>query len=282
MSLHTINLITPPLALAFVVAVFLALAARAARLLTRDGAFAAFVVGFVVFGLGGGKFTVPLLAFFLTSSLLSRVGRASKAPARAYTAKSEIRDCWQVAANGGAAAALVVVFHFTNKYSPILQTRNLLMLYLAALAAGNADTWATEIGILAKSRPRHLATWRVVPPGTSGAITVLGLVAAAAGAAAIPLSALPFWHLDSVEFLTVTWAGFLGSLTDSLLGASLQSVYRDPATDELTERTEIDGRPTVRARGLRWLNNDAVNFIASLLAVLFAWLLLRYAAGPFR
>ena len=45
---------------------------------------------------------------------------------------------------------------------------------------------------------------------------------------------------------------------------------------------EIDGRPTVRARGLRWLNNDAVNFIASLLAVLFAWLLLRYAAGPFR
>lgn len=282
MSLNNINFVTPPLGLALVIAVCLAVAARFGRLLTTSGALAAFVVGFVTLGLGGGKFAIPLLTFFLSSSLLSRVGKASKAPARAYTAKSDTRDAWQVAANGGAATAVVVVFHFTNKIWPILQTRNLLMLYLAALAAVNADTWATEIGILSKGRPRHLGTWKIVAPGTSGAVTLLGMAAAAAGAAAIPLSAIPVWRLDSIEFLTVAWAGFLGSLVDSLLGASLQTIYRDPASGELTERAEIDGRPTVRARGLRWLNNDAVNLIASLLGILFAWLLLHFAAGPFR
>src|SRR5258708_38190526 len=88
-----------------------ALLAYTARLLTLRGALATFVIGFVVFGLGGGKFTLPLLTFFFTSSLLSRLGRSIKASANTMTVKGAPRDASQVLANGGVAVELVLVLY---------------------------------------------------------------------------------------------------------------------------------------------------------------------------
>ena len=79
------------------------------------------------------------------------------------------------------------------------------------------------------------------------------------------------------QFACVAWAGFLGSLIDSLLGASLQLQYRDLQTGDLTERVEINGRFTRQVRGLPWMNNDVVNFLASLGGVLCAYYLLHYS-----
>lgn len=275
-------LMAPPLWLAFLLAAGFAAGTVAARWLTRSGAIATFVVGFVVFGFGGGKFIVPLLTFFFTSSLLSRLGRQRKAQTKRLVEKGATRDAGQVWANGGSAVALVLVFAVFGHRWPVYETRLLLMLFLAALATVNADTWATEIGAFSPHPPRLLANWKPVPPGTSGAVTGLGLLASVAGAIVIPLSALFLWNLDAVEFSAVAWAGFLGSLADSVLGASVQALYRDPVSGELTERPAHTGRKTIRARGLPWINNDVVNFLASVLGVLFAWGLLRFGASPFR
>ncbi|HZO87147.1 MAG TPA: DUF92 domain-containing protein [Chthonomonadaceae bacterium] len=279
-SLATI-LTTPPLWLALLLSAAFALLSWQARWLTRSGALSTFVVGFIVFGLGGGKFTVPLLTFFLSSSLLSRVGRAHKAAAHARADKGAIRDAGQVWANGGVAVAVVLLYTYAVRHWPAYQTRALLILYLAALATVNADTWATEIGALSRRAPRLLTNWRPVAPGTSGAITGLGVLAALCAAVVIPLSALGLWRLDAAEFIAVAWAGFLGSLMDSVLGASVQAQYRDPATGEFTERRETVGRQTVRVRGVPWINNDVVNFLASIGGVLCAWALLHFGAYPF-
>ncbi len=231
--------------------------------------------------MGGGRFTIPLLAFFLSSSLLSRLGKARKACPKADEAKGATRDAGQVWANGGAAVVLVLLYAYAVRRMPFYETRALLTLFLAALASVNADTWATEIGALSSKAPRLLTNWRSVPPGTSGAITGLGLMAGVAGAILIPLSALPFWHLDAVEFSSVAWAGFLGSLLDSVLGAGVQAQYRDPTTGELTDMAQVSGHATVRVRGLSWVNNDVVNFLASVGGVLCAWTLLHFSGYPF-
>ncbi|HLJ57730.1 MAG TPA: DUF92 domain-containing protein [Chthonomonadaceae bacterium] len=294
------KLIAPDWWAALATAAGFALLARWLRLLTASGAVATFVVGCIVFGLGGGLFAVPLLTFFFTSSYLSRLGRRRKAAAAgvgnesppyamgmpasdtrgapAPNARGAVRDHVQVLANGGVACGIVVLFRMVGATWPTEVTRCLLMLYLAALATVNADTWATEIGGLSATPPRLLNNWKQAHAGASGAVTPLGLVAAALGSLLVTGAGWLVWRLSVPEFIAVAWAGFLGCFLDSILGASLQAEYRHPETGERTERAEIEGVRTVRTRGVAWMTNDAVNFLASLGGVACAWLLLR-AAG---
>ena len=80
----------------------------------------------------------------------------------------------------------------------------------------------------------------------------------------------------------MTWAGFLGSLIDSILGATLQAQYKDQTTGETTERNYgADGRSATLLRGLPWFNNDMVNFLASVGGAICGYILLRYGAYKF-
>ena len=282
MSSLSQQLFHPNLLLAVLLSALFAFGAFKFKLVTLSGAIATFLVGFIVYGLGGGLFTIPLFTFFITSSLLSRFRSASKAKSAVKAAKGATRDAWQVIANGGVAALIVVAFYFMKNHFPTPVVRNLLCLYLAALATSNADTWATEIGGFSKSLPRLLKNWKVAETGTSGAISGLGLLASIAGSFVIPLSVFWVWKLFQDELLVVVWAGFLGAFADSILGASVQAVYKDPKTGQLTELREIEGRKTDKVSGVSWINNDVVNLMASVIGVLFAWLMLKYGVTPYR
>jgi uncharacterized protein (TIGR00297 family) len=159
----------------------------------------------------------------------------------------------------------------------------LALAFYGALAAVNADTWATELGVLARSRPRLLTTGRPVPIGTSGGVTAEGFAAALAGATFI--GAVGFVLIQAAARLTTgAWllndwivipvaavSGFLGAAFDSLLGATVQAIYTCDRCGVETERTvHRCGQPTRQIRGWRWLNNDWVNFLASVAGALIA------------
>lgn len=251
------------------------------RLLTFSGALAAFAIGFFVFGLGGFPFAVPLLVFFFTSSILSYVGRRKKSAGT--DAKGPRRDAFQVLANGGIPALLAI------RYAVSPDTRNSMLLYLAAVAAVNADTWATEIGGLLPGRPRLLSNFKRVPHGTSGAISIGGTLAAAAGAAVIVAAgflAWPaatstlLWKPDMAEILAIGWAAFMASYLDSLLGATVQEKFCCNHCGLETESARHCDAPAERIGGIRFITNDAINLATSAAGVIFAWLLLRYYAFP--
>lgn len=269
----------PQIVLGAALALAVVMGAFAARALTFSGAAAAFVLGTLVFGFGGLPWAALLLTFFVSSSFLSLLFKRRKASGGMEIEKGSRRDAWQVTANGGIAGLMAVMsWMFPASILPWLTGA-------AALAAANADTWATELGTLSKSDPVLITTGKRVPGGTSGAVSLAGIAATAAGSALI---AAVFWAL-SPNFgsnwyagqhlwltLAVCMGGVAGSLADSLLGATLQAVYFCPVCQKETEQHPLHhcGAQTSRIRGLGWLNNDWVNLFCTLSGALMALLIL--------
>ncbi len=264
------NISTMQLFLGFLFAALIAVVSYYVGFLSLSGAIAACVLGTIVFGLGGFSWAVILVGFFFSSSLLSKVFKRQKAQMQEKFSKGNRRDVWQVWANGGVAG-IFVIFHvfFPDQTWPWLA-------FCGALAAVNADTWATELGVLSKKKPINLVTGKQVEPGTSGGISLFGTTYSVLAAAFIALLAIIFWpkyipdgtfpHLIFV-FMGITSAGLLASLVDSLLGATIQAMYYCPQCKKETEKTPVHlcGHETRFERGWKWLNNDWVNTICGLI-----------------
>jgi uncharacterized protein (TIGR00297 family) len=240
-------------------AVAVAVVALRLKALTLDGAVAAFVVGTIVFGAGGLPAALVLLAFFVPSSLLTRVGRARKRRALA-DADHTARTAWQVLANGGIAACCALgALYWRAPFEAA---------FAGAIAAASADTWATEIGTLSSRAPVSIATFRPVQPGISGGVSTLGIAASVAGALCIAIVA---WIFRVASLPAVVAGGVAGSLLDSLAGATLQSRRWCPACGAECEATvHRCGTRTQQRGGIAWFQNDAVNFMATLCGALVA------------
>jgi uncharacterized protein (TIGR00297 family) len=253
----------------FFLAIVIAYLAFRAQSLDRSGALAAVIVGTVVFGLGGLSWSVLLMVFFITSSALSRMFNQRKRGLAEKFSKGHERDAGQVFGNGGLATAFVAV-HALFPESGLGWVG-----FAAALAAVNADTWATELGVLNPHPPRLITNLNhVVEKGTSGGISLSGTLASLAGAFVIAFPASLFtgnWSLIPI----ITLAGLFGSLCDSFLGATVQAMYYCPTDNKETEKHPLHtcGTPTVHVRGWTWLDNDWVNFACGACGVVVAFLL---------
>ncbi|MFD2117306.1 DUF92 domain-containing protein [Paenibacillus yanchengensis] len=246
-----------------------AAAAYRIRALSISGAWAAFVMGasFVLFG--EPIWIALLLSFFISSSFWSvwKKKNRTKAAAEQKYEKTGRRDAGQVWANGGIGLIFCIL-------AAIWSHPFWLYGYIGVMAAVTADTWATELGALSRSKPRSIVTGKRVEPGTSGGITILGSVAAFSGAAFIAVVAY-IWLPSIWLVIFAALAGFIGAMVDSYLGATVQAMYRCPKCHTETERTSHCQLTTVRIRGFNFMNNDRVNMISSLVAAC----LLVVAAG---
>ncbi len=243
-------------------ALLIARAARRAGSLDASGAVAAVAVGTACIA-AGWAWGALLLVFFGTGSALSR-WRARERAARtgAVIAKGGARDAAQVLANGGlyAATALAGAGPWAASW-PTGWTVAWAGAAAGAVAAAAADTWATEIGTLARGAPRSLRGWRPVPPGTSGAVSAPGTLALVGGAAAMALTTLGF-GLPASAAVGALVGGTAGALADTVAGATLQERRRCPRCGVGTERAEHDcGARTERVGGVPGLGNDAINVL---------------------
>jgi uncharacterized protein (TIGR00297 family) len=242
--------------------------------LSGSGVVGALITGTLIFGLGGWEWGVLLLAFFVSSSVLSFYRARDKRNLAEKFAKGHRRDLGQALANGGLAALLAVL----SKLLPVGGGGWEGAWFFAcagAMAAVNADTWATELGVLSPNPPRLITTGRRVEVGASGGVTWLGTGASLGGALLIGLLGglilRQGWTVAGALLLAATVGGLAGSLFDSLLGATVQAIYRCDACGKETERKVHGcGTQTRLLRGWRWLDNDLVNFIASAVGALVA------------
>ena len=256
------------LLLGFILAIIIAFLAYKAHSLNKSGALAAAFTGTIIFGIGGWAWAILLLTFFITSSALSRAFKKRKQGLDEKFSKGHERDAGQVFGNGGVATLFAALhFFFPNELWPWLG-------FAAALAAVNADTWATELGVLNPHPPRMITNLnKIVEKGTSGGISLIGTLASLTGSALIAFLASLLtdnWSL----FLLITFSGLAGSLFDSFLGGTVQAMYYCPTDKKETEKHPLHtcGTQTVHIRGWKWLDNDLVNFSCGAFGMLVAML----------
>ena len=234
--------------------------------LSKSGALAAFLLGIsIVIGFGW-KGLVLIGLFFSSSSLLSSYKKRMKQVVDKKLANGSRRNWAQVAANGGAAG-ISSILYFISDGSQIW-----LIAFIVSIAAATSDTWSSELGVLSKSDPIHLIGSKRCERGTSGAISLLGSMAGIAGSVIIALTAVILFDLTLAAFLLLSTFGFLGSILDTLLGAFLQVEYICANCSSHTERTIHCNKPTVKIKGINWMNNEMVNIssivISSILCII--------------
>lgn len=187
------------------------------------GAVMGALVGTLIFTAGGPVFWLILAVFFLSSTGFSRFGWKEKAALESIHQKGGRRDLFQVAANGGVAAIMAVLFRCTGDPAWAVG-------FAVAFASSNADTWASEVGVLSRNDPVSILTFRPVPRGVSGGVSLIGSTASVGGALLIALAfaagtlsfpRFPWGFARLIAFVTVL--GSFGSLVDSLLGATVQA-----------------------------------------------------------
>lgn len=251
----------------FAGSVIIAGAAYWKRSLSLSGLIAAVLLGTTMYALGSLAWFGTLIAFFISSSLLSKLGHQRKAAAESGYAKGGRRDAGQVAANGGLGLLLCIG-------NAIWPTPAWWLIFMGVMATVNADTWATEIGGMSKSIPRSIVSGKRVTAGTSGGITGLGLIASLLGGAFIGLAGGIFYQLGEshevntsivILVLLSTIAGLGGSLIDSWLGATLQVMFHCEVCGKTIEKQEHCNQKARQIRGLRGMSNDVVNAGSSII-----------------
>jgi uncharacterized protein (TIGR00297 family) len=240
------------------------------KFLDASGSVATLILGTLVFGVGGWAFTFPILTFFILSSLLSKAGKKRKKRLDSIFEKTGCRDLWQVLANGGIAGLVLLFWYFFP--DPLLY-----LFYLGSLAAVTADTWGTELGVLAKKQPVSILNFQSVPLGTSGGISFIGtagallgsVVLVGVGALSSPYRLTPL--MTARVFVLLTLAGFIAALFDSFLGATVQAQYQCTVCHKMTEKKNHCQVPSRLLRGYAWMNNDVVNILCAIAGVALVW-----------
>ncbi|PGH07022.1 hypothetical protein GX51_02062 [Blastomyces parvus] len=212
-----------------------------------------------------------LVVFFLSGTYVTKIKHDVKSRLTVSSAGSAggegPRTHVQVLANSAVASFLILLDlrRLRKENQPVSDCfpygGDLFMVGIVAhYAVVAADTFSSELGILSKSQPRLITslTFRKVPPGTNGGVTLAGLLAGSLGAFIIAVTSLilPFCPIESADgiaksgfdggkawgwrekafwIVAVTIWGTLGSVVDSILGGLLQASVVDKRTGKIVE-----------------------------------------------
>lgn len=235
--------------------------------LNLSGFYTATLLGTIIYTFGGIVVWGSLIAFFISSSLITKISEKSEKK------MSKGRNYIQVLANGLVAAIFSIMYYF-------LQMEIFLLAAVVSIATSNSDTWASEIGSLSRGKTFYILNFKLAPKGVSGAISGLGTFASVIGSLFIAGVFIGLYALvyglgfDDVLIFggIITICGFLGNLIDSYLGGSLQAKYRGIDTGTYTEKRWLPNEKVILASGLALITNDAVNLLSGLAASLITFI----------
>ncbi|HBT19134.1 MAG TPA: DUF92 domain-containing protein [Clostridiaceae bacterium] len=229
--------------------------------ITEDGMVAALLTAVTLYGLGGPYIGWSLILFFLLGTGVSKLKNPFKIAAEKTQEHPGPRNWKQVLANSLPAVILVWCYYFLG--DPLY-----LFLSLVVFSAASADTFSSEIGMMAKGKVYHILTGKPLKNGVSGGVTLQGLLAGLLGS--ILLSIPIYLRFGLQAFFLGILLGILGSLLDSVLGATLQRRYEDLSGRLQDAPLHAKDLPK---KGLQFISNNTVNLLSLTLVALIGYFL---------
>ena len=205
----------------------------------------------------GGLTSFIILVVVFLGSIITKLFHKNK--------KSNKRKLIQIISNVGIGVLSLIIYKFTSNDL-------YLLIYASVMAESLADTLASDIGVLSKNEPINILTFKKGERGLSGNISFLGLTSALIGS--LLIGTIYYIGMDKsvISFIIIILSGFLGSLIDSILGASIQVKYKCEKCKKITERKEHCGKETNYYKGIKWIDNNLVNLLSN--AMVFIILLI--------
>ena len=224
--------------------------AQRAPVLTAQGWIHAGALGTILWGCLGWRGWAAVVTYLVLGSLVTRIGFRTKQErglAEGRGGRRGPENVWGSAATG-TILALLIGAGVTPK--PLL-----LVGFAASFAAKLGDTFGSEIGKRWGGRPVLITTLQPVPSGTDGAISLEGTVASAVGSGLMTVVMLALGLLPSIPTAVVVMLiGLIATLAESLIGALAQD-------------------------RVRWLSNELVNAVQTLLAAVMAMVVVLSIPG---
>jgi uncharacterized protein (TIGR00297 family) len=249
---------------------------------------AAFCVGFLLICTGLRGFNLLVFYLIATKATKFKKGIKEKIDGSLSNSGSIARGPSQVLACSLLAVILSLIhgIYFGEEKPIDFGNQSLPSKLACGIVAHHAtclsDTLASELGILARSSPVLVTQpWKKVPPGTNGGITLMGCFWSAMGGFLIGLSTvmldsisgiLPIHAIQMIAFSTC--CGLVGSLVDSILGATIQQSYWDPETKLVYQSNDEKPKSSKLVAGMNLLTNEQVNLVSVGITTFFGgWVL---------
>lgn len=217
--------------------------------LSLDGVLMAFIVGILLYVLGGFVVWLSMIIFFVGGSVASGIMNETKAKAKEKEARTGARTWVQVLANTLPVVSILLLGLFVP-----LDPTFIVFVSCSVFAAAAADTLSSEIGMLSQKPAQSFLSRQTVDTGLSGGITRLGLLGGLMGSVLIAFTTL--WTIPFRFTCAIIVLGFFGTLLDSILGATIQVKYQ--TEDGAISEIETKG---AKISGIAWMDNSMVNVL---------------------
>ncbi len=214
-----------------------------------SGYISMIIISYSLILLNETKYLLLLFLMFLSSSILTKWKKNYKEQILKTKVQHQgPRTAMQAFCNLGPSCILMICYM-------IFKNEAFLIASCSSIASSNADSWASEIGVLSKKNPILITNFKPISPGLSGGISIIGSIGGVLGAFFIALMCL----ILEVEksWITVGLLGSIGMFIDSFLGATLQEKF----VDNLNNVSEIPS--TKFFSGIKGIDNHWVNFISN-------------------
>ncbi|KAI6687141.1 hypothetical protein NL676_023969 [Syzygium grande] len=215
--------------------------------LSAPGIGAAFLLGTLTWRAFGPSGFLLVAAYFVIGTAATKVKMAQKEAQGVAEKRKGRRGPGSVIGSSaaGCVCAFLSIFGIGGKAFSHLW----LLGFIASFCTKLSDTVSSEIGKAYGKTTYLVTTFKIVPRGTEGAVSLEGTIAGIVASVLLASASFLLGQIKAPEAVICVAASQIANLGESIIGAAFQE-----------------------KEGFRWLNNDAVNIInismGSILAVL--------------